>query len=78
MYKFFAYLNGLKDGVLTVLLPLSFLTGCIVMVISILVYPEIREPMMLMAEKFNNEGENHTTNYKVKKKAKVKMGFNLD
>jgi hypothetical protein len=77
MYKIFAYLNGLKDGILVLLVPLSLLVGAIIMVMSFLGFPEMRESLIDMANNFEIGSNNQTDNEK-KEETKVKMGFNLD
>lgn len=76
MYKFLSYLNGLKDGMLVLLVPLSFIIGAIIMVVSFLRIPEIREPINEIAESFKDDVDNNHSDKK--NETKIKMGFNLD
>lgn len=82
MCKFFAklcsYFNGLKDGVLLTLVPISSIIGAIGIVIVIIRNESMRNYVNELASECDDRKPVSYSDYKQGKKHKTKMGFSMD
>lgn len=83
MCKFFAklcsYFNGLKDGVLLTLVPISSIIGAIGIIVVIIRSESMRNYINEFASEFDDRKPVRYSDYaKPERKHKTKMGFSID
>lgn len=81
MYKFLSYLNGLKDGILILIVtvPISIIIGAIGMVVVIIRNESMRNYVNELASECDDRKSIKYSDYaKSEKKHKTKMGFSMD
>ena len=83
MCKFFAklcsYFNGLKDGVLLMLVPISAIIGAIGIIVAIIRNESMRNYINELASDCDDRKPVRYSDYaKPDKKHKTKMGFSID
>ena len=82
MCKFFvklcSYFNGLKDGVLLTLVPISAIIGAIGIIVAIIRNKSMRNYINELASECDDRKPVSYSDYKQKEKHKRKMGFSVN